>query len=248
MTQRKVPKPHELVLTGEWLQRLRDLIALSSSNWVDVELCFQYLLPLKDIEHLEFIGEEIQELLDLFGKTYSLQANKSLNHLDKDTLKSSLERLEGRLQEISKDWILSYPDTHIDAGKLVQGPRAFLSDEEFSMLEPLEIHGLSEAASSLLFNNFTSAEFIALRTAESLLKKWYEKKTDKKLGRTTWGEVLEKISEEFPKGKRSKELLLLDYLRERRNEIAHPEAVSTPEEASTTFFNVISLCKSLHLK
>ena len=156
--------------------------------------------------------------------------------------------MEGRLQEISKSWILSYPDTHIDATKLNQGIKAFLNDDEFNTLEPLERQGLDEAASSLLFNNFISAEFVALRTAESLLKRWYEKRTDKKLKRATWGEVLDKINEEFPKQKRSKELLLLDYLRERRNEIAHPEGTSGQEEASTTFFNVISLCKSLHLK
>ncbi|GAI00235.1 unnamed protein product, partial [marine sediment metagenome] len=68
-----------------------------------------------------------------------------------------------------------------------------------------------------------------------MLKKWYEKKTGKKLGRTTWGQVLEKLNDAFPKQEeRPKELLLLDYLRERRNEIAHPEAVSNSVQASTT--------------
>ena len=249
MTQRKVLQPHELLLTGEWFQRLRDLTVLSSINWVDVELCFRYFLPLKDVQHLEFIGEETQDLLDKFGKTYSSQGSKSLDSFDRDTLRSSLERWEGRLKEISREWILSYPDSHIDVSKLLQGPKAFLSNEEFSMLEPLEIHGLSEAASSLLFNNFTSAEFMALRTSESLLKKWYEKKIGKKLGRTTWGQVLEKLNEEYPNEKeRPKELLLLDYLRERRNEIAHPEAVSNSIQASTTFLNVISLCQALYFK
>ena len=88
-----------------------------------------------------------------------------------------------------------------------------------------------------------------MSAAESLLKKWYEKKKDIKLGRTTWGQVLEKLNEEFPNEReRPKELLLLDYLRERRNEIAHPEAVSDSIQASTTFLNVINLCKSFHLK
>ena len=90
---------------------------------------------------------------------------------------------------------------------------------------------------------------MALRISESLLKKWYEKKIGKKLGRTTWGQVLEKLNEEYPNEKeRPKELLLLDYLRERRNEIAHPGAVSNSVQASTTFFNVISLCQTLYFK
>lgn len=246
MNERKKIKPDALLLisTGERIEKLLD----SASGIFSYDLVkegLQLLLPLKDVENLEFIGREAQWLLEEFSNR---QDSEKVDYPNRGMVRDSINEWKGRLREISNSWILSRPETHIDASKLTKGTKAFLSDDEFNALEPLERQSLDEAASSLLFNNFISAEFVALRTAESLLKRWYEKRTGKKLGRTTWGEVLEKINGEFPKEKRSKELLLLDYLRERRNEIAHPEGTSGPEEASNTFFNVISLCKSLHLK
>lgn len=250
----KVPlEPFGLYGTGKWVERVQVLLERSTTYWSpaniadSVKHCLEYLSNLRDTKHFEFIGVEADLFLSKFNKKY-WQDNAYLDSPDREELKSRVSRWEGRLEEISKRWILSYPETHIDTTKLTKGAEAFLSDAEFSALEPLEKQGLSEAASSLLFNNFTSAEFMALRTAESLLKKWYEKKTGKKLGRTTWGEVLEKLSQEFPKEERPKELLLLDYLRERRNEVAHPGAVSNSVQASTTFLNVISLCQTLYFK
>jgi len=61
-----------------------------------------------------------------------------------------------------------------------------------------------------------------------------------------WGEILDELNELYPKkSERPKELSLLDYLRGRRNEIAHPEAISNPEEATATFLNVIAVCKAV---
>jgi len=247
MNERKNIKPDVslYVSTGVNIQRLYD-VAPEIHSYGLVKQLAQLLLPLKKVKSLEFIGEEAQQLINTISKR---QESQRMDWADVAMVRSYVDSWTGRLKEISKGWIVSCPQTHINAGKLVEGPKAFLSDEEFNMLEPLEIHGLTEAASSLLFDNFTSAEFVALRTAESLLKKWYEKKTGKKLRRTTWGAVLEKLNREFPNEReRPKELLLLDYLRERRNEIAHAEAVSNSVQASTTFLNVISLCQTLYFK
>ena len=238
--------PYSLFVIGEWLGEIKNELAKGTTCYEPISGPLVGLSIIKDAEKFEFIGKEADSLWHEFYKKYYSQENACLDSKDIENLKRTITRWEGRFQEISKNWILSYPDTHIDAGKLGQGPKTFLTDDEFNTLEPLEEQGLSEATSSLLFSNFTSAEFMSLRTAESLLKKWYEKQTDKKLGRTTWGQVLDKINEEFPKEKRPKELILLDYLRERRNEIAHPGAVSNSVAASTTFLNVISLCKSLY--
>jgi hypothetical protein len=236
---------YELLVTGEWLAALRHRLIPGISAWDKVKECLDYLSKtLKNARHFEFIGEEANHLIIQFSRKY-YKPNACLDSTDHQKLMSTLARWEGRLQEISRDWILSYPETHINISKLSKGPVAFLSKEECIKLEPLEIYELVEATSSLLQNNFTSAEFMALRTAESLLKKWYEKRTGKKLGRTTWGQVLDKLNKEFPEQERPKELHLLDYLRERRNEIAHSGAVSNSVAASTTFLNVISLYKSL---
>lgn len=242
--------PDFLLTIGETIGKLQCRLDQSTAYWSVVSAHLRILSIFKDAENIESIGKEADKWhsdLDLSRKY--LEENAYLDYVDHKMLKETVTRWEERLREFSKNWVLSYLDTHIDAAKLAEGSKAFLSDDEFSMLEPLEEQSLRETTSSLLFANFTSAEFMALRTAESLLKRWYEKKTSKKLGKTTWGEVLEKLNQEFPKKEeRPKELLLLDYLRERRNEIAHSEAVSNSVQASTTFFNVISLCQTLYFK
>ena len=240
--------PHQLFTIGKSIGELKNELTQSIVRYTQVASPLVLLSLLKDTKSVESIGKEADRWWNDLIKKYSSQENACLDSEDHESLKFIVVRWEERFREIYKNWILSYPDTHIDIGKLREGAKAFLGDNEFGMLEPLEEQSLKEAASSLLFANFTSAEFMALRTAESLLKKWYEKTTNRKLGRTTWGEVLDKLNEEFPEKERPKELLLLDYLRERRNEIAHPGALSNSVQASTTFFNVISLCQALYFK
>jgi hypothetical protein len=247
MNERKNTKLDALILinTGEHIANLLES-ATGLLSYDVLKAGLKLLLPLKDVEGLEFIGQEAKWLLDEFSNR---EDSEKVDYADGHSVRDCVNKWRGKLSEISNRWILSSPDTHIDATKLNKGVRAFLSDSECNTLEPIERHGLEESASSLLFNNFTSAEFMALRTAESLLKRWYEKKTGKKLGRTTWGQVLDKLNREYPKKEeRPKELILLDYLRERRNKIAHPGGVSNSVQASTTFFNVISLCQTLYLE
>ena len=240
--------PYWLFVIGEWIGELKNGLAQSTTYYEAIGGGLVGLGILRDAPKFEFIGKEANSLWSEFYEKYHSLENATLDSKDVESLKRTITRWEGRLQEISKNWILSYPDTHIDATKLREGAKVFLRDDEFNALEPLDQQSLSEAASSLLFANFISAEFMALRTAESLLKRWYANKTGTKLGKTTWGQVLEKLNEEYPKEERPKELILLDYLRERRKEIAHPEGISNSVTASTTFLNVISLCESLYLK
>jgi len=246
--------PYWLFVLGRLIGEIKIGLTQSTTYYEPIKECLSTLSVYQNTKQLEFntknfdfIGKEAERLISDFSEKYS-QEGACLDSKDSESLKLTVTRWQERLQQISKNWLLTYPDTHIDAAKLTECPKAFLSDDELSVLSPLEEQSLREAASSLLLSNFTSAEFMALRTAESLLKKWYEKKTDKKLGRTTWGQVLDKLNEEFPKMERPKELHLLDYLREKRNEIAHPEVVSNSLAASTTLLNVISLCKNLHLQ
>lgn len=243
MSEEKTLSPFHLFTVGEWINQLAERLE-SNSYWEHIKRCLDWLSGLKEVKGLEFIGlDAVAERARLSQKYY--KDNDYLAPRDKVQLGAVLSRWEGRLQEISKRWVLSFPQAHVDVDKLTSGAKSFLKDEEWNLLEPLEQEGLDEAASCLLFNNFTSAEFIALRAAESLLRRWYEKRTGNKLEKARWGEVLEELDKQFPKPNRPKELSLLDYLRGRRNEIAHPEAISNEEEATATFLNVIRVCKTV---
>jgi len=240
--------PYWLFVIGRSIGQLKNELAQSIVRYESVTTPLLLLSILDETESVESIAKEANRWNEDLIEKYSSQEHACLDSKDHESLKLTVVRWDERLSEISKNWFIWYPDTHLDTNKLREGTKAFLNDNELNMLDPLEQQSLSEAISSLLFGNFISAEFMALRTGESLLKKWYEKKTDKKLVRTTWGQVLDKLNEEFPEKERPKELLLLDYLRERRNEIAHPEAISNSVQASTTFLNVISLCQTLYFK
>lgn len=243
MSGEKTPSPFQLFTVGEWINQLAERLE-SNSYWEHISRCLDWLSGLKEVNGLEFIGVDAAVHKGKLSQKY-YRDNDYLQPRDKVQLQAVLSRWEGRLQEISKRWVLSFPQAHVDVGKLASGGRSFLRDEEWNMLQPLEQDGLNEAASCLLFNNFTSAEFMALRTVESLLRRWYEKTTGNKLEKAKWGDVLEDLDKQFPKPNRPKELSLLDYLRGRRNEIAHPEAVSNEEEATATFLNVIRVCKTI---
>lgn len=244
MVQRLNPTPEELVIVGEWITRLQ-LALERGDNWGYIKWCLDALSKYRDRKVLEEVAitAEIQTK-ELCSRYYD--SKQYVDTSDRDLLKRWLGVEEGKLSELLKGVVLSIPQTHIKIDKLLGGAEMFLKPEEWAALYPLEQDGLNEAASCLLSNCYTSAEFITLRTAESLLRRWYEKETGNKLERQMWGEILEELNELYPKkAERPKELSLLDYLRGRRNEIAHPEAMSSPEEATATFLNVIRVCQAI---
>jgi len=130
--------------------------------------------------------------------------------------------------------------------KLSSGAKSFFEEDEWPLLNELEQHGLNEAATCLLVNNFTSSEFMALRSLESVLRRWYERKTNKPIEKIKQVEIFDMLDKEFPDIGRPKEISALFHLKNRRNAIAHPEVISTVEDANATFIYTISTCKAVN--
>ena len=125
----------EFFITGEWLSALKQRLIPPISTWGNLKECLEYLSKtLKDAKNFGFIGEEAENRLSQLDRKYRYDNNAYVDSQDLGKLTLAISRWEGRLQETSKGWILSYPDTHIDASNLLQGPKAFLSNEEFSIL------------------------------------------------------------------------------------------------------------------
>lgn len=232
-----------LLLAANCISHLAEVLK-HNCQWRDIKHYLDYLSQFEEVRDLESITIEARGHMAVLGLKF-LEDEDYIDAGDRVELAASVSTWQGRLEEMSKRWVLLCPQAHVELKRLVLGIKGFLDEEDLGVLEPLEEQGLNEATSCLLHNNFTSAEFIALRTVESLLRRWYGKRTGNKLERATWGEVLEELNNQFPKEKRPKELALLDYLRGRRNEIAHPEAISKTEEATATFLNVVAVCKSI---
>lgn len=246
MTEKVNLDATDLYALGFWLGRLDNSLG-SSVPWGIARICLESLSNYKTKEGLQFIGDEASYYCASYRDCYE----KNEEHIKEEhcyMLRPAVARWRGQIEMVLKEWILCCPQAHIDIGKLIKGPRSFLADEEWNMLIPLEQEGLSEATQCLLFNNFTSAEFMALRTVESLLRRWYEKHTSRSIDDATFGQVLSRLDKEFPEPTRPREISLLYSLKERRNAIAHPEVISNQEEATITFMLVTRQCKLLKSK
>jgi len=242
MITKRSPNAYDIYQLGIWLAQLDSSAAYGS--WGMTRVCLETLTLCRQIEGLEFIGYAAWRYKEKMTKEYS-NDTISLKDVDRHLLQSSIKQWWGRLDEVSKRWILTLPQTHLDIDKLNRGGKSFLEEEEWNMLQPLEQQGLNEATICLLSNAFTSAEFIALRTVESVLRRWYKKKTGKTIRNVKWGNILDKLDKEFPEPDRPAEISSLYHLKRRRNDIAHPDVISSEENATVTFINVINVCKAV---
>jgi hypothetical protein len=236
----------DLYELGFWLGRL-DCSLQSSVPWGIPRICLEVLSDYKSKGDLQFIGDVASYYYTTYDNEYKKREDP-IKEVHYRILQPAVAKWRGQIEMVLEKWILCSPQAHLDIGKLIKGPRSFLLDEEWNMLIPLEQEGLNEATQCLLFNNFTSAEFMALRTVESLLRRWYEKHTNKSIDDATFGQVLNKLDKEFPESNRPREISPLYNLKERRNAIAHPEVISNEEEATMTFMLVIRQCKLLKNK
>lgn len=209
--------------------------------WGTVREALQNLGTFKSVEGLEFIGSDSQAELSRLARTYKYSYNRLFAENDRAPLNSLIQNWYGRLIEVQKRWIMKSPKTHLDISKLCAGAHTFFEGDEWSALNELEQKGLNEAAACLLTNNFTASEFMAVRTVESVLRRWYELKTGKATEKQA--AIFDIIDEEYDENKkRPKEIQQVFYFKHRRNAIAHPDMISNSEDASVTFTHSVETC------
>jgi hypothetical protein len=204
------------------------------------------LYPLREFSNIhsfEEIGAEATQWHDfLMGLPASPVSSQTL-----ENLKAVRMRWSTLAQERLQGLYLITPVTVLQPKRLMQGIQGFLSEQEIATLVAIERWDLREACACILVGSPTAAERMALRAGESLLRRWYQRTTDKKITRQTWGRVLDMLVKQYPEDSRPKELVLLGYLKERRNELDHPERVSSQSDAETTLMNVFRLIRDLEM-
>lgn len=227
-------------MIGYNLERLEWAIATIN----DAAQLAPHLGALRHYEQIRFFEE-----IGLEAKYFHDLLSGYAGQLVPDNIKTNLRDARARWATIAaerlQDLYLVTPVTRIDSKHLIQGISAFFDQKHYSLLEKIEVMDLNEACGCLLIGSATAAEHIALRASESLLRRWYEHKTGKKLVRATWGTVLLKLAKEYPENERPKEIVVLGYLKQRRDEVAHPDRISTMTEAEATMMNVCSLIENI---
>lgn len=233
------PRIYEL---GVWIGYLEAIVDNEQIDWGSVREALQALVVYKAVEGLEFVGTDAQTQLLSLAQTYKRSYRRLVAKDVLATLGDMVKTWYGRLEEVKKRWLIVIPNLSLDVSKLTSGAKAFFLPDEWDRLNELEHQGLNEAANCMLSNNFTAAEFMALRTVESVLRRWYAAKKGKQTH--LQADVINFIDSEYPDNKkRPKEISALFHLKNRRNAIAHPDEISTAQNANATFIYVIDTCK-----
>ncbi|MFC2048495.1 hypothetical protein ACFLSK_03595 [Chloroflexota bacterium] len=194
------------------------------------------------VQSFEDIGAEAKTYHDMLSSDRKPEVSEET----KNTLRGVKTRWDILIRERLQGLYLATPMSNLDAKKLIGGIEEFLSAQLFSFLEDIEVADLTEACSCILIGSATAAEHIALRAAESILRRWHECKSGKVLRYKAWGTVLDKLVQEYPnEANRPKEITLLGYLKHRRDEVAHPERISSLAEAEATLITICSLIERI---
>lgn len=80
---------------------------------------------------------------------------------------------------------------------------------------------------------------LSLRVVEYNLREWYEKDTGREIQKRNWGEVIGELEDIYESSSNRPSVLSnLDYLRDKRNEVSHPEHRPTEREAERMLYRI----------
>lgn len=230
---------------GWWLKSLEDeltraidagKIFYASPNVVDE---ISRLSKLKEEELFEKIGESIESWKD-YVSYLNIAAAKQL----RDETIRWREQFESVLKQGGLAVVYLKTD-FFDVEKLRGGLGELLKNEEKDRLTDLEASCLEDARKCVLVGIPTPAEFMCVRCAESILRRWYKWKTNKAIEKKGWGRILDELAEEYGKEYPS-QLQLLKYLKETRDRLAHPDKISSQSDAEHTFSMILKFTKESH--
>lgn len=137
----------------------------------------------------------------------------------------------------------------VDYEHVMDTPKSLFEDETvWNSLPKSTQADIEESCRNLAFNCSTSAVFMALRAVEDRLQEWYTDKTGNSIADRTFGQVLGELDDQFNQNDRPPILSHLNYLKERRNQVAHPERSPSAQEAESTLIMVRETITDIHNK
>ena len=127
---------------------------------------------------------------------------------------------------------------------LITGAEKFFNVDIWKKLTNSTKRDLDEATRCILFEIPTPAGILALRATESVLRRYYEKKTNQVLtGFINWDTIIKEL-----RNTSADKTLLghLDYLRNNlRNKLNHPDAILAQKEAENIFPMIITSIEAM---
>lgn len=161
------------------------------------------------------------------------------------------DEFAAKLEEKIDDWQQRYSEAigdldpittvnrgMVDTRKLVREPESVFDEDCWNWLSDPIRQDLTDGMKALAAGLSTASMFQSLRAVEASLRLWYEYETGNKIQYDAWGSVLDKLGSEFEEHGSPAVLKNLDYLREKRNDVAHPDIQPDLGHAEDTLFIV----------
>lgn len=144
----------------------------------------------------------------------------------------------------------------LDMDILTERPNELFDPEVWEWLDERPKQDIEEACRSVAVGCATASVMLSLRAVEHCLRKWYEQ--DNESLDAAWGRVLDRLMEEYAEEDKRNDTVLtqlsdlppvltsLYYLKEKRNEVNHPEESPSPREARRTLLIVSSTITEIY--
>lgn len=187
------------------------------------------------------------------------EATDSLSEEDAEMLEwETLSWINLLHQDFENEQRIPAADTGVmNVEKLLNSPESLFSRPIWNWMDNRPKSDIKEACRSIVVSSPTASVMLSLRAVEHCLRVWHEEKTGEAL-EAGWGRVLGRLINEFIEDDSSNKpfqqqlgelppvLSNLHYLKEKRNEVNHPQKSPTEPEARRTLMFVVGTITEIH--
>lgn len=144
----------------------------------------------------------------------------------------------------------------LDVNRLIENPEGIFDEQVWNWLDDGPREDIKEACKALVVGCSTASVMLSLRAVEHCLRSWYEKENSPI--EAGWGQVLDRMMEEYASEDARNDTMLsqlshlppvmsnLVYLKDKRNEVNHPDKSPDVFEAQRTLMVVVSTITDIH--
>ncbi len=152
------------------------------------------------------------------------------------------DRIERELSNIRV--VRLFDGTAFNPEKLSKGAKSFFNENIWNLMKDIEKEDLDDGCRCISLQAWTPASMITMRAVESVLRSYYQKITKNDSKGKLWGVILDELKSANLTDKTI--IGYLDYLREIRNKLQHPDARFDQFEAEALFHQGIHIINLLY--
>lgn len=182
----------------------------------------------------------IERTVNRFYSSYELDESTEPVFLDDEDARMLNERTNEWVDTISRELeqrtSVSVESTGLfDIKKAMEAPANLFDQRSTWESLPDDVQSdISESCRSLATGCPTASVFLSLRAVEQQLHEWYVQETGNEIKDRTFGQVLGELDDQYNSSSPPRVLDHLNFLVDRRNEVAHAEKSSNTAEAENT--------------